>query len=57
MKTKLWRLVIEKLFCKHQWSVHAVSKRTDRYKDGSTREYVDEVLECKICGKIKKIKY
>ncbi len=62
MKTKLWRLIIEKLFCKHQWTGHAMTQRpacehVDWHDTPKFYVITTEVLKCTICGKIKNIKY
>lgn len=51
--------VFKKMFCGHDWKQHAIKKyqwqeKTDRLH---TFSETHEVLLCKKCGRIKKIKY
>lgn len=51
--------LLEKLLCKHEWYVH---HRTEVFGDGFGKDTdlptsFEDILICKKCGKIKKIKY
>jgi len=48
--------ILEKLACKHQWKVFSRS-RTFEYEEDKLPISYDFLLECKSCGKHKKVNY
>lgn len=49
--------LFNKMFCNHDWKTH--SKKLYEWNDGKSFDYSKtvEILICKKCGKIYKIKY
>ena len=53
-KKSLIRIIVEKLFCSHDWEEISETKTyTEWYHDNPT--YIQKTLCCEKCGKIKKI--
>lgn len=46
---------IEKFLCKHQWEVHGKIYLWDESITDKRPIGIEEILFCKLCGKIKKI--
>ncbi len=53
----MWKTIINKLFCLHQWKSHAKSTYRFDYLNGNKSEQITEIIICDKCGKIKQINY
>jgi len=53
----MWKLIIEKLFCTHNWKSHAKNLYSNQLNNGGREEKTLEVLICQKCGRIKQIMY
>lgn len=53
----MWKSIVEKLFCTHQWVSHAKNLYSSTALNGNKAEQTVEILICKKCGKIKQILY
>lgn len=53
----MWKKIVSKLFCLHQWESHAKNLYSSELRNGGHEEKTLEVMICKNCGKIKIIHY